>query len=220
MEENFSLRAYLYSLRFYVLFVVALFIGSAVLGYNGILSEIFSSTMEQIQHLIENINGFTGYFKEIFFKNFLTCFFNALFIPLICIIILIVIVDVFLVNKLKLNFLKRLNILLGMIICVFPLFSAFLNGGLIGWFAREEGPIILFAIVPHGLFELPAFFISAAIGLKLGREVLKKEGDRHLKNEFGKALRAFFTLILLLLVIAAIIESALIVLLPLLLDSF
>jgi stage II sporulation protein M len=100
------------------------------------------------------------------------------------------------------------------------MFSAFINGGLIGWFARKEGLIILFAIVPHGIFELPAFFISVAIGLKLGREVLKKKGDRNLKRELGNGLRAFFTLILLLLVIAAIIESALIVLLPLLLDSF
>lgn len=219
MEEKFSVGAYLYSLRFYVLFIVALFVGSAVLGYNGFLSEIFSSTMEQVQHLIENINGFTGYFKEIFFKNFLTCFLNAVFIPLIIIVILIVIVDILLVEKLKLNFLKHLNILLGMIICVFPLFSAFFNGGLIGWLAREEGPKILFAIVPHGLFELPAFFLSAAIGLKLGREVLKKKGDRHLEDELGKGLRVFFTFIILLLVIAALIESGLIVLIPLLLNS-
>lgn len=197
MEENFSLRAYLYSLRFYVLFVVALFIGSAVLGYNGILNDVFNAQLEDLQQLSETLKGFSevlptwllfsAFFVIIFLKNAFTCF---------------------------------LAILLGPLLGIFPMFSAFINGGLIGWFARKEGLIILFAIVPHGIFELPAFFISVAIGLKLGREVLKKKGDRNLKRELGNGLRAFFTLILLLLVIAAIIESALIVLLPLLLDSF
>ncbi len=197
MEENFSVGAYLYSLRFYVLFIVALFVGSAVIGYNGFLNELFSAPLEWIQELSENVKDFSDiyptwvlflvFFAVIFLNNAFTCF---------------------------------LDIILGPLIGIFPLFSAFLNGGLIGWFAREEGLIILFAIVPHGLFELPAFFISTAIGLKLGREVLKKKSERHLKDELRKGLRVFFTLIILLLVIAALIESALIVLIPLLLNSF
>ena len=196
MEEKFSVGAYLYSLRFYVLFIVALFVGSAVIGYNGFLNELFSAPLEWIQELSENVKDFSDiyptwvlflvFFAVIFVNNAFTCF---------------------------------LDIILGPLIGIFPLFSTFLNGGLIGWFARKEGLIILFAIVPHGLFELPAFFISTAIGLKLGREVLKKKGERHLKEELRKGLRVFFTFIILLLVIAALIESALIVLIPLLLNS-
>ena len=197
MEEKFSVGAYLYSLRFYVLFIVALFVGSAVIGYNGFLNELFSAPLEWIQELSENVKDFSDiyptwvlflvFFAVIFVNNAFTCF---------------------------------LDIILGPLVGIFPLFSTFLNGGLIGWFARKEGLTILFAIVPHGLFELPAFFISTAIGLKLGREVLKKKGERHLKEELRKGLRVFFTFIILLLVIAALIESALIVLIPLLLNSF
>jgi uncharacterized membrane protein SpoIIM required for sporulation len=61
------------------------------------------------------------------------------------------------------------------------------------------------------MFEIPAFLLSAAIGLKLGREVLKRKEERHLKDEFRKGLRAYIILVLLLLLIAALIESGLIV---------
>jgi len=61
------------------------------------------------------------------------------------------------------------------------------------------------------MFEIPAFLLSTAIGLKLGREVLKRKEERHLKDELRKALRAYLILILLLLLIAALIESGLII---------
>jgi len=196
MEERFSVVTYLYSLRLYLLFVVALFLCSAIIGYIGLLNEVFSAPLEWIQQLSGDIKQYSEgcpmwvlfllFFTVIFLNNAFTCF---------------------------------LDILSGPLIGVFPMFSTFINGGLIGWFAHEKGLIVLFAIVPHGIFELPAFFISAAIGLKLGREVLKRREDRHLKDEFGRALRAFFTLIIVLLFIAAIIESALIALSLLMLNS-
>jgi uncharacterized membrane protein SpoIIM required for sporulation len=187
MEEKISLREYLYSLRFYILFISVLFIGSIALGYMGFLSEIFSEPLEWIQQLSENIKDFTqsyplwiiflAFFAVIFLNNSFTCF---------------------------------LDIILGPLIGIFPMFSAFINGGLLGWFAQEEGLIIFLAIVPHGIFELPAFLLSAAIGLRLGREVLKRKGERHLKKELKKGLRVFLVLVLPLLIIAAFIESVLI----------
>jgi len=187
-EEKISVREYLYSLRFYILFVCVLFIGSIVIGYMGFLSEIFSEPLEWIREFSENIKDFTelypswiiflAFFAVLFLNNSFTCF---------------------------------LDIILGPLIGIFPMFSAFINGGILGWFAREGGLIIFLAIVPHGIFELPAFLLSASIGLRLGREVLKRKGERHLKKELRNGLRIFLILVLPLLLIAALIESFLIV---------
>lgn len=188
MEGKISLSAYLHSLRFYILFVSVLFVGSIVFGYMGFQSEIFSEPMEWIQELSENIKDstqeypswiiFLAFFAVIFLNNAFACF---------------------------------LDIILGPLIGIFPMFSAFINGGLLGWFAQKEGLIVFLAIVPHGIFELPAFLFSVAIGLRLGREVLKRKSERHLKKELGDGLKVFVILILPLLLIAALIESVLIV---------
>ncbi|HID20043.1 MAG TPA: stage II sporulation protein M [Methanophagales archaeon] len=188
MDQKLSLREYLYSLRFYVLFVSIIFICAIVIGYNSFLSDVFSAPREWIEELSEGIKDFTdlyppwlifmAFFVVIFLNNAFTCF---------------------------------LDILLGPLLGIFPLFSIILNGGLIGWFAHEEGLIVFLAIVPHGMFEIPAFLISAAIGLKLGREALKRKEERHLKDELRNALRVYLILILVLLLIAALIESGLIV---------
>jgi len=187
-EEKLSVREYLYSIRFYVLLVSVVFVGSIIVGYIGFLSEIFNVPLEWIQQLSGNLKDsteryptwiiFLAFFAVLFLNNSFTCF---------------------------------LDIILGPLIGVFPLFSAFINGGLLGWFAKEQGLIIFLAIVPHGMFEIPAFLLSAAIGLRLGREVLKRKGDRDLKKELRNGLRVFLILILPLLFIAALIESALIV---------
>ncbi|RCV64185.1 stage II sporulation protein M [Methanophagales archaeon] len=189
MDTNISsLREYLYSLRFYFLFVSFIFVCAIVIGYNGVLSEVFSAPLEWIEELSGGIKDFTDiypawlifmvFFAVIFLNNAFTCF---------------------------------LDIILGPLLGVFPLFSLILNGGLIGWFAQEEGLIVFLAIAPHGMFEIPAFLLSTAIGLKLGREVLKRKEERHLKDELRNALRAYLILVLLLLFIAALIESGLIV---------
>jgi len=188
MEEKLSVSGYLYSLRFYILFVSVIFICSIVLGYMGFLSDVFSEPLEWIQQLSENIKEstqqyplwivFLAFFIVIFFNNAFTCF---------------------------------LDIILGPLIGIFPMFSAFINGGLLGWFAQEEGLMVFFMIVPHGIFELPAFLLSVAIGLRLGREVFKRKTERHLKKELKRGLVVFLVLILPLLLIAALIESVLIV---------
>ncbi len=188
MEEEILLREYLYSLRFYILLVSLIFIGSLVLGYMGFMSELFTESFEKIQQLSGGLKDFTqlypswiifvAFFIVIFLNNAFTCFFN---------------------------------IITGPLIGIFPLFSAALNGGLIGWFAQEEGLIVFLAIVPHGIFELPAYLLSVAIGLRLAREVFKRKGERRLKMTLGEGLRVYLILIVPLLIIAALIESALIV---------
>ena len=192
MRGEFTLREYLYSLRFYILFVSAFFVCSAIIGYLGFLNELFSAALEYIEQLSENVKDFSDlyplwvlfllFFFVIFLNNSFTCF---------------------------------IDILSGPLAGIVPLFSAFVNGGLVGWFVQQEGGIVLVAIIPHGIFEIPAFLISAAIGLRLGREVFRSRGERDLRGEMKRGLWVFLTLILPLLVIAAIIESALIALLPL-----
>jgi len=187
-EEKLSVREYLYSIRFYVLLVSVVFVGSIIIGYIGFLSEIFNVPLEWIQQLSENLKDstheypkwiiFLAFFAVLFLNNSFTCF---------------------------------LDIILGPLIGIFPLFSVFINGGLLGWFAKEQGLIMFLAIVPHGMFEIPAFLLSTSIGLRLGREVLKRKGDRDLKRELRNGLRVFLILVLPLLFFAALIESVLIV---------
>lgn len=187
-EEKLSVRGYLYSIRFYVLLISIVFIGAIIVGYVGFLSEIFNVPLEWIQQLSENLKDSTHEYPQwiIFLAFFAVLFLNN-------------------------SFTCFLDIILGPLIGIFPLFSAFINGGLLGWFAKEQGLVIFLAIVPHGMFEIPAFLLSAAIGLRLGREVLKRKGDRHLKKELRNGLNVFLAVVLPLLFIAALIESALIV---------
>jgi stage II sporulation protein M len=186
-KSNLSLRSYLYHIRFYILFVFILFILSIVLGYNGFLSDVFSQLVEWLEQISGSISDFTQLYPLwiVFLAFFTVIFANNAFTCL-------------------------RDIILGPLIGVFPLVSVFINGGLIGWFAQEEGLIVFLAILPHGILEIPAFLISAAIGLKLGREILKTRGKRELKKELRRGLRFFLLLVVPLLLIAALIESFLI----------
>jgi uncharacterized membrane protein SpoIIM required for sporulation len=187
MEEEIVLREYLYALRFYLLFVCILFGGAVVFGYMGFLSEVFNESLAWLEQLSEGIGDFTELYPSwlIFLAFFVVIFLNNAFTCF-------------------------LNIITGPLIGIFPLFSAVINGGLLGWLAHEEGLFVFLAIVPHGMFELPAYFLSVAIGLKLAREVLKPKVGRQLRIKLGESLRVYLRLIVPLLIIAAIIESGLI----------
>lgn len=74
------------------------------------------------------------------------------------------------------NFISMAQMLiLGVIAGISPLFTLGVNGALIGVLlsvAAQEGipllPTVLYGILPHGIFELSAFFLCGAIGLKFG----------------------------------------------------
>ncbi len=188
MAEGFVIRDYLYALRFYLLFVLVLFAAATVIGYQGFFSELFSESLEWLQQLSEGIEDFTELYPSwlIFMAFFIVIFLNNAFTCL-------------------------LNIVAGPLIGIFPLFSAVVNGGLLGWLAHEQGLIVLLAVVPHGMFELPAYFLSVAIGLRLAREAVKPKGERQLRLRLSEGLRAYLHLIIPLLLFAALIESGLIV---------
>ncbi len=102
---------------------------------------------------------------------------------------------------------------LGLGLGLFPLFAAISNGYLIGFVARysveASGWLILWRLLPHGIFELPAIILSIGIGFRLGIEIFKSK-RKQMKELFFKSLRFFFFVIFPLLVIAAIIEGLLI----------
>lgn len=115
-------------------------------------------------------------------------------------------------NNLRASFMAMI---LGFVFGIFPLFTAIINGYLLGFVARmavqTEGIFTMWKIFPHGIFELPAVLFSIGIGMKLGLKmtgiVSKKKG---VGNLFVEALRFFVLVVLPLLIVAAIIEGTLI----------
>ncbi len=101
------------------------------------------------------------------------------------------------------------NILLGFTVLT-PLAIAWFNGYIIGSVATYGNNTLrnVILMVPHGVVELTAILYSAALGLRVGVEGVKKLLRRksNLLGEFKYALSQF-RYVFLLLVIAALIES-------------
>lgn len=107
----------------------------------------------------------------------------------------------------------------GILFAVIPSLIVFLNGFIIGFIVLailaapghpfQNIAIVILGLAPHGIFELPAFFLSATIGTRLGIEWLQSanKGRRLavLKDNLIRVLKIIPVLILLL-AIAALIE--------------
>lgn len=69
------------------------------------------------------------------------------------------------------------GIVLGIFLGIFPLAILIINGYILGFVANKtvisEGILVLWRLLPHGLFEIPAVLISLALGLKLGIDIMK-----------------------------------------------
>lgn len=103
---------------------------------------------------------------------------------------------------------------LGFFFGVFPFFNAVLNGTVLGVVANisvsEKGFFSLWRLFPHGVFELPAIFISIGLGLKLSTFILKKDKLETLKEFLEKSFWSYLLIVVPLLIVAAIIEGTLI----------
>jgi len=106
----------------------------------------------------------------------------------------------------------------GILFGIIPLGVVIVNGYILGFIANKAiaagGILVLWRLLPHGIFELPAVFISIGLGLKLGSFLFSyKKKDKF--REFGKwllnSLRVFVFIVIPLLILAAIIEGSLII---------
>ncbi len=114
-------------------------------------------------------------------------------------------------NNLKSSF---FGLILGVLFGIFPVISSLINGYILGFVALKtvssEGFLVLWRLLPHGIFELPAVFISLGMGLKLGTFVFQKKKTECFGDYFWNSFRVFLFVVIPLLVIAAIIEGILI----------
>jgi len=103
------------------------------------------------------------------------------------------------------------GLFLGIFFGIFPLLATVFNGYILGFVAAESvkssGISILWKLFPHGIFELPAVFISLGLGIKIGFSILDKKNRR---NYLIESLKVFLLVVIPLLIIAAVIEGLLI----------
>jgi len=114
-------------------------------------------------------------------------------------------------NNLQSSF---MGLLLGVVFGIFPVLSSMINGYVLGFVSSKvveaEGIFTLWRLLPHGIFELSAVFISLGLGLKLGTFIFRKKKMESFKDYLWNGFRVFLFVVIPLLVIAAIIEGALI----------
>ncbi len=106
-----------------------------------------------------------------------------------------------------------LNITLGPILGLFPIFTVIINGFIIGGVVSAVAEQISVeaafkGIAPHGIIELPTFIYSAIIGIKLGKKAYDyRFKGRELTNMYISSLKLIPKYIVPLLMIAALIEA-------------
>lgn len=184
--ENFKLSLrYLKEIKNYIWFSLILFFGVGIFGY---LFPVFF--VEEILNLIKEIIAKTGGLGGIGLVRFIF------------------------LNNLKSSFFAML---FGVFFGIVPFIVIIVNGYVLGFVANNavasEGVFVLWRLLPHGIFELPAVLISVAVGLRLGMFLFVYRGGgkwEEFKNWLKDAFRVFLFIIVPLLVVAAIIEGILI----------
>ena len=167
----------------YIIFVFALFVASILFSFA--FPEFFTHFNEILRSIVDETEGLSasGLIVYIFVNNFQSSLYGLLF---------------------------------GVVLGVFPIGAAVLNGTLLGYVLRlswgVSGVSEFWRLLPHGIFELPAVFISLGLGLRLGTFVLSKEKMAFLAHNLYLSLLVFLLIVVPLLVIAAVIEGVLIAL--------
>ena len=182
IEEYKKSFLYLKEVKNYIYWIIGIFFLFMLIGIFIPAPEFVSKyLLEYIQELLEITKDFG--FKEMFGFIFF--------------------------NNLKSSF---VGLALGILAGIIPVWGALSNGYVLGFVSSmvvsEKGANILWKLIPHGIPELAAIFISLGMGLNLGICLFKKK-DRlnSFRNNFKKALKVFFLIVLPLLLIAAVIES-------------
>ena len=154
MKENFFKEQYkqswsfLKKSRYYIYLIIGIFFLFAFVGFVFPTPEILSKEIIKfIQELSEKTKGLGtfGLIKFIFLNNLQSSFFGMM---------------------------------LGVFFGIFSVIFSIVNGYVLGFVAAlvvgQEGILVLWKLLPHGVFELPAIFISLGLGMKFGSFVFKK----------------------------------------------
>lgn len=106
------------------------------------------------------------------------------------------------------------GIVFGVGLGIFPILASFSNGVLLGYVLKivwfDSGVSEFWKILPHGVFELPAVFISLALGVRLGMFIFSKKKGKGFMERARNSIILFVCIVIPLLIIAAIIEGLLI----------
>ncbi len=173
---------YLVETRVYIFSIVALFIASILFAFS--FPELFTQFDEILREIIDETEGLSafGLIAYIFSNNFQSSLSVMLF---------------------------------GIAFGLFPIGATILNGTLLGYVLHlswgVSGISDFWRLLPHGIFELPAVFISFGLGIRLGSFVFAKKKMASLAYHLYNSLLAFVLIVLPLLIIAAIIEGTLII---------
>lgn len=175
---------YLKDIKNFILVIILIFFISAFIGFFiQPPQEIVQMILEYVQELLEKTQGMS-YIELTGFIFF---------------------------NNLKSSFMV---LIFGFLFGILPIISTLANGYMVGFVSamsvEAEGFVSLWQLVPHGIFELPAVFISLGMGLKFGTFIFQKEKLKSFEKFLKESLRVFVFIVLPLLIIAAIIEGSLI----------
>ncbi|MBA7597714.1 hypothetical protein ES703_04720 [subsurface metagenome] len=95
------------------------------------------------------------------------------------------------------------GMIFGIVLGIFSMITSVLNGYLLGFVSSravcEEGIFILWRLLPHGIFELPALILSTGLGLKLGFPFISRYFEYYWKRKNIFALIGAFFLIPIIL---------------------
>jgi stage II sporulation protein M len=116
-------------------------------------------------------------------------------------------------NNVIANFLP---LILGFILGIPPLLYIIMNGfvlGVISYIAAKEigMAVVFFTLLPHGVIEIPALSLCAAMGVGIGYKVINRiRNEKGVQSYIIQSIKIFVTRIIPLLVLAAAIETTLI----------
>lgn len=175
---------YIKSCKTQIYWIVSLFFAFAIIGFFLPLPErAMNLILEYIQQIIEKTKDMSA-------------------LQLISFIFL---------NNLQASF---IGITFGIFLGITPVFLAIVNGYVLGFVAsltvNQEGVLSLLNLLPHGIFELSAVFISLGLGLNLGSLIFQKNKKKFFKKNILKSAKVFLFIVVPLLILAAIIEGSLI----------
>ncbi len=176
---------YVWGIRLYILAILLIFAAFFAIGYVAVMAvpevgnTIVSSFREEVSPLKELTPA--GLMVGIFANNAFKC--------------LLVIVLGIALGIAPILFIMANGLILGVVIAVTMKSTSLLY--------------VLVGVVPHGVIELPMVFISAAIGLKLGADVLKalRGKDVNVVDRLVESLLIFIVWIFPLLFMAAFVET-------------